>query len=305
MQPQPDPRADHAALASVAALAVALAAGCGSQQAPTLFPVTLRVVTDQRPMPGAQIVIRDRPQGTTDAQGSFRMRMTGTEGGVVEVTVRCPEGFVSPADAVRVPLRSAVSLDRNAHATGIETTIQCPPDQRVAAVIVRTPNRANLPVVYQGREVTRTDLQGVAHMIFKVRPRDVLAFRIDTSSQPQLRRDHVLRQHRHPLARQHHRLDRRPQPEPAVPGESRQRRRPLGLAEVAKERQPGVDVEQHVPRRLLRPRQRPPPQQPRRRHQRVALLVQPRPDQPQIVYLRRGHRALDKPRAQPLGDLMT
>jgi hypothetical protein len=57
----------------------------------------------------------------------------------------------------------------------------------VAAVIVRTPNRANLPVVYQGREVTRTDLQGVAHMIFKVRPRDVLAFRIDTSSQPLLR----------------------------------------------------------------------------------------------------------------------
>lgn len=187
MQPQPDPRAYHSTLAGGAALAVALAAGCGSQQAPTLFPVTLRVVTDQRPMPGAQIVIRDRPQGSTDAQGSFRMRMTGTEGGVVEVTVRCPEGFVSPADAVRVPLRSAVSLDRNAHAAGIETTIQCPPDQRVAAVIVRTPNRANLPVVYQGREVTRTDLQGVAHMIFKVRPRDVLAFRIDTSSQPLLR----------------------------------------------------------------------------------------------------------------------
>jgi hypothetical protein len=142
-------------------------------------------MTDQRPMPGAQILIRDRPQGTTDAQGSFRMRMAGSEGAVVEVTVRCPEGFQSPAEAVRVPLRSAVALDRNTQ--GIETTVQCPPDQRIAAVIVRTPNRANLPVMYQGREVTRTDLQGVAHMIFKVRPRDVLAFRIDTSAQPLLR----------------------------------------------------------------------------------------------------------------------
>ncbi len=173
-----------------AARALALAAalvGCSSQQAPTLFSVTLRVMSEQRPMPGAQIVIRDRPQGSTDAQGSFRMRMAGAEGAVVEVTVRCPEGFVSPSDAVRVPLRSAVSLDRNAQATGIETTVQCPPDQRVAAVIVRTPSRPNLPVMYQGREVTRTDPQGVAHMIFKVRPRDVLAFRIDTTGQPQLR----------------------------------------------------------------------------------------------------------------------
>ncbi|MFO0604000.1 MAG: hypothetical protein U0324_12540 [Polyangiales bacterium] len=184
---RPDARPVARASAALAAAAALAVGGCSSQQAPTLFSVTLRVMTDQRPMPGAQVVIRDRPQGTTDAQGSFRMRMAGTEGAVVEVTVRCPEGFQSPAEAVRVPLRSAVSLDRNAQATGIETTIQCPPDQRVAAVIVRTPNRANLPVVFQGREVTRTDLQGVAHMIFKVHPRDVLAFRIDTSSQPQLR----------------------------------------------------------------------------------------------------------------------
>ncbi len=169
------------------ALTATLGAGCGTQQGPTLFPITLRVMSDARPMPGAQIVIRDRPQGTTDAQGSFRMRMTGVEGGVVPVTVRCPSGFVSPADPVQVTLRSSVAIDRNARGAGIETTVQCPPDQRIAAVIVRTPNRANLPVFYQGREITRTDLQGVAHMIFKVHPRDVLMFRIDTTSQPLLR----------------------------------------------------------------------------------------------------------------------
>lgn len=173
-----------------AALAVAfvtLGAGCGTQQGPTLFPVTLRVMNDARPMPGAQIVIRDRPQGSTDAQGAFRMRMTGVEGATVPVTVRCPAGFVSPSEPITVTLRSTIAIDRNAHAGGMETTVQCPPDQRIAAVIVRTPNRANLPVFYQGREITRTDLQGVAHMIFKVRPRDVLVFRLDTSSQPQLR----------------------------------------------------------------------------------------------------------------------
>jgi hypothetical protein len=177
----------HARRAALAVALVALGAGCGTQQGPTLFPVTLRVMNDARPMPGAQIIIRDRPQGTTDAQGSFRMRMTGVEGSTVPVTVRCPNGFVSPAEPVSVTLRSAIAIDRNAHTGGMETTVQCPPDQRIAAVIVRTPNRANLPVFYQGREITRTDLQGVAHMIFKVRPRDVLVFRLDTTSQPQLR----------------------------------------------------------------------------------------------------------------------
>ncbi len=187
MHPLERRSSDSARRAAYAVALVALGAGCGTQQGPTLFPITLRVMNDSRPMPGAQIVIRDRAQGTTDAQGSFRMRMTGVEGATVPVTVRCPNGFVSPTEPVNVTLRSAIAIDRNAHTGGIETTVQCPPDQRVAAVIVRTPNRANLPVFYQGREITRTDLQGVAHMIFKVRPRDVLVFRIDTTAQPQLR----------------------------------------------------------------------------------------------------------------------
>ncbi len=180
---------DRSAYARARAVALSLAAavGCASQRPPTLFPVTLRVVSDTRPMSGARVLIRDREQGATDAQGSFRMRMTGTEGAVVELTVRCPDGFISPAEPVRVTLRSATALGASTANTGIETTVQCPPDQRIAAVIVRAPNRPNIPIIYQGRELTRTDLQGVAHMMFKVRPRDVLMFRLDTSAQPNLR----------------------------------------------------------------------------------------------------------------------
>ncbi len=138
-------------------------------------------------MPGARVLLQNNLQGTTDAQGAFRMRMAGIEGAVVALKIECPTGFTSPADPINVTLRSAVTIDRNARATGIETTVQCPPDQRIAAVIVRTPNRANLPVFYQGREITRTDLQGVAHMIFKVRPNEALTLRLDTTAQPLLR----------------------------------------------------------------------------------------------------------------------
>lgn len=187
-------RTVHTAVASGprarVALALALsgaASACGGNQAPTLYPITLRVVSDNRPMPGARILLRDRELGATDANGAFQMQTPGVEGTTVDLTVRCPDGFTSPAQPVPVVLRSTIALDRAQRGAGIETTAQCPPSQRIAAVIVRTPGRANLPILYNGREITRTDLQGVAHMIFRVAPREPIAFRIDTTAQPTLR----------------------------------------------------------------------------------------------------------------------
>lgn len=167
--------------------AFALSAGCGGNQAPTLYPITLRVVSDSRPLAGAQVLVRDRELGATDATGSFRMQTPGVEGTSLELTVRCPNGFTSPANPVSVVLRSTIALDRTQQAAGIETTAECPPSHRIAAVVVRTPNRGNLPILYNGHEITRTDLQGIAHMIFRVAPREAIALRIDTSSQPNLR----------------------------------------------------------------------------------------------------------------------
>lgn len=168
-------------------MTAALFASCGGTQAPTLYPITLRVVSDNRPLPGAQILLRDRELGSTDAAGNFRMQTPGVEGTTVDLTVRCPNGFTSPAQPIAVVLRSTIALDRTQQAAGIETTAQCPPTHRIAAVVVRTPNRGNLPILHNGREITRTDLQGVAHMIFRVTPREAVTLRIDTSGQPNLR----------------------------------------------------------------------------------------------------------------------
>lgn len=172
--------------ALAAALAVASAAGCGGNQAPTLYPITLRVVSDNRPMPGAAILLRDRELGRTDANGAFQMQTPGVEGTTVDLTIRCPDGFTSPAQPVAVVLRSTIALDRAQRGAGIETTAQCPPSQRIAAIVVRTPGRGNLPIQHNGREITRTDLQGVAHMIFRVAPRETIQLRINTDGYPQL-----------------------------------------------------------------------------------------------------------------------
>ena len=175
------------ARAPLALSLVGLGLGCGNTAPPPLYPITLRVMTDSRPLPGAAIVIGGRELGATNREGRFRMETVGVEGTSVEVTVRCPAGFRSPAQPVAVVLRSTVQLDQAQRGQGIETTAQCPPTQRIAAVVVRVPGRPNLPILYDNREITRTDLQGIAHMIFRVGGGDTLRLRIDTHEQPLLR----------------------------------------------------------------------------------------------------------------------
>ncbi len=143
-------------------------------------------MADARPMPGATVLYRDRELGSTDATGAFVLHTPGVEGTSLNLTVRCPTGFVSPPQDIPVILRSTISLG-DGGSTGIETTVECPPAHRIAAVVVRTPNRPNLPILYNGRMITRTDLQGIAHLIFRVNTGESLSLRVDTSGQPLLR----------------------------------------------------------------------------------------------------------------------
>lgn len=162
-------------------------ASCGSAQSPTVYALNLRVTSDGHPMPGAKILLGTRELGSTDSHGMFSLRTTGQEGSSVDFTVQCPRGFTSPSEPVRVPLRSSVTLDGGLRTAGIETSVPCPPSQRIAAVVVRIPNRANLPILYQGREITRTDPQGIAHMIFRVNVGEMLQLQVSTAEQPLLR----------------------------------------------------------------------------------------------------------------------
>ncbi len=171
-----------------AILAMALAlAGCSPPPAPPMYSITLRVLSDGHPMPGASVAYHDHVLGATDGTGLFSMRTTGTEGAAIPLSVHCPEGFTSPTQPVTVTLRSIEVLSHGQASSGIETTTECPPTQRIAAVILKAPNRANLPVMYNGREITRTDPQGIAHMIFRVAPGDLLTFQLRTTDQPLLR----------------------------------------------------------------------------------------------------------------------
>lgn len=167
-----------------------LALGCGSPPPPPVFHVTFTSLADTLPLPGVQVMRGTRVLGTTDAYGKLEVRLHGQDGTSVSYRVQCPQGYRTPPTPPPLVLRQfrAVAVPgQPARQRGIEVTLQCPPSQRYAAVIVRAGGFAGLPVTMQGQEVTRTDTSGVAHFMLPLAPNSQFALGLDTSSNPYLR----------------------------------------------------------------------------------------------------------------------
>ena len=179
------------------ALALALAAGasaCEEEKPPQRYRLTFEVYTDLLPLPGAELLVRARSMGRTDAAGTLQLELPGRDGLVVPVTIRCPEGTRGPAQPIEVTLRTLNILDRAAAARGIVNRVNCPPVDRAVAVVVRTDRRANVPVFWQGHEVSRTDESGLAVMTFRVRPSTPIQLAMNTAELATLRPQNPTRQ---------------------------------------------------------------------------------------------------------------
>ena len=107
--------------------------------------------------------------GKTDAEGVGKLKLEGTDGETFPIGVACPDGFRSPARPVDVTLR------RLEDGKLPEYFVSCPPATRSVVVAVRAENGANLPVVYLGREVARTDGSGAAHVHLRLKPQNPTA----------------------------------------------------------------------------------------------------------------------------------
>ena len=173
--------------AAVVFAGAGLLASCATERAVTQYRVTFEVYSDLNVLPGAQLMVRGRPAAVTDAAGTARLAMQGQDGVMVPVTVRCPAGTRSPQQPVEVTLRTLQVFDRAAAARGIVHRVNCPPDDRTLAVIVRTNGRAGLPLMWQGREVSRTDENGMAHVVFHAHPTQQIQLALATDASPLLR----------------------------------------------------------------------------------------------------------------------
>jgi hypothetical protein len=131
---------------------------------------------------GARISFKNREIGVTDEAGRVELALRGRDGQVFDLGLACPEGYSAP------PKPLAVTVRKLADARSLpEYRVQCSPLLRTVVVAVRAVNGPNLPVVFLGRERTRTDESGAAHIVLQVPPNQAVQVKLDTSGSSNLR----------------------------------------------------------------------------------------------------------------------
>jgi hypothetical protein len=128
------------------------------------------------PLAGVEVSRHGRTLGTTTASGSLTLQLDGSEGQRLELQARCPGSYVPERQLVSVTLRRLQSSRKLP-----KYRVDCQPATRTAVVAVRATNGADLPVMYLGREVARTDSSGVAHVALTLRPGERYELGIDTT----------------------------------------------------------------------------------------------------------------------------
>jgi hypothetical protein len=137
--------------------------------------------TGRAPLGGVEVSRHGDVLGKTAASGSLTLRLAGSEGQRLELEARCPAAYVPERQVVSVTLRKL----RGAHQLPTYR-VECQPATRTTVVAVRATNGPDLPVMYLGREVARTDGSGVAHVALTLRPGERYELSLDTTGKPLL-----------------------------------------------------------------------------------------------------------------------
>lgn len=137
--------------------------------------------TGHAPLGGVEVSRHGDALGKTAASGALTLRLAGSEGQRLELEARCPASYVPERQVVSVTLRR-LSGARQLPAYRVE----CQPATRTTVVAVRATNGPDLPVMYLGREIARTDSSGVAHVALTLRPGERYELGLDTGGKPLL-----------------------------------------------------------------------------------------------------------------------
>lgn len=175
-----------------AAASTVLIAACEEEKPPPLFRITFNAESDGASLAGVRITADGQVLGETGDSGELGVEITGAEGQAMVIEGQCPEGHRQPLQLPLLTLRSFQGLDPVAHARGIEMTIECPPAERHAVVVVRARDQddqpvTGLPVTVRGREVARTDDGGIAHLHYAVPPNSTLRVSLNTDEVENIR----------------------------------------------------------------------------------------------------------------------
>lgn len=145
--------------------------------------IILRINGDPgQPIPGATVQYNGKKVSESGADGAAPLKLNGKDGEIYDLMVACPEGFLSPTKPLSVTLRRLADPTKKP-----EYDVACPPTTRTVVVAVRADNGPNLPVMYLGREVARTDGAGAAHVMFKLKADESFNLVLGTESNDRLR----------------------------------------------------------------------------------------------------------------------
>lgn len=170
------------AWARFVSMAVFSLAACSIEKETTMHRVTFWISSGKAAVPGATIYFGRQEIGASNGRGMLRLDVPGTDGQRFPIFAQCPAGF-RPAEGARTLQLVRFASDHPRHREfGVEMKIECPPVERLAAVIVKAGKLANVPVMRNGREVGRTDASGVAHIGFRAKPGERFKFVLDTSA---------------------------------------------------------------------------------------------------------------------------
>jgi hypothetical protein len=170
-----------ASVAVVCALASTTACNAFKTAPPAPFDIVVRVESDPgHPVAGAALIKAGNVGPSTGPDGSVQVKIGGLEGETVDLSVRCPAGFVSPLRPLSVLLR------RNVGGKLPEYKTECPPEVRHMVIAVRADNGANLPVKVLNQLVGYTDGAGSFTHTVTLKPGDGVDMTIDTSNHPLL-----------------------------------------------------------------------------------------------------------------------
>jgi len=167
--------------------------GCGRSDPLPTFAVTFTTESDPgEVLSGVEVFAGGRSIGTSGSEGIVQTVVRGPDGSRMPITYTCPEGYVTPEAPVTLLLQSFQGMDPE-NDVGLTTRLVCPRAKRRVVILVRTNDKADLPVVVNGREVGRTGTRGVAHVAVEDPPGTAYRVRLDTSGQPGLRPQNPIR----------------------------------------------------------------------------------------------------------------
>jgi hypothetical protein len=145
--------------------------------------IVVRVTGDPgQPLEGATLQYSGKQLAKSDGNGVAQFKLDGKDGDSYDLQVSCPSGFLSPSKPLQVRIKRLAD-----DTTKPEFDVSCLPTSRTVVVAIRAENGPNLPVLHLGKEVSRTDGAGAAHVMFTMKPHESINLVLSTQGTDRLR----------------------------------------------------------------------------------------------------------------------